>query len=203
MTKPWFNPEIQRAIRLASTPENKTVLTSQIEALSKSLFPKYGMKFAQLGITPVVNSELNSKIRAAAYIPPMTGLAKMSSAIAIYGASEKFSTLAYARALAGVQSGDLDIDEEEFDYSDVAPEIESAIASISDDDSATTGTLEERRKAARIAVTWTLTSILFALYIVFPELKNAVETAKYSKGQADGLWQFLASRLDKEANSEE
>lgn len=196
MVQPWFNSNIQKAFEAANFSVHESVLTSQLKALNRQIFPKADLGYARLGISPAVSAELRSGLFGANYVSPLAQFTKMNSVVARYGVSESITEQVFSRMLAGVKSGELDIDENDFDFSEVAPDIEDAIDSIALADESGDATVEEKRKAARLAVTWTLSSLLFVLYIVFPELKNALETAKTSKEHAENIWEFLAKRSD-------
>lgn len=196
MVQPKFNPAIQQILNVASFLPRESALETQLKALNQTIFPDLKINYARFGISPALHAQLQSKLVAASYVPSLSHIAKINSAVARYGVSDSITEQMFAHMLAGVRSGELDIDEEEFDYSEVAPEIEDAIETVAESDDAGEGTVEEKRKAARLAVTVTLTPLLFVLYIVFPELKNIVETAKTSKDHADSIWEFLAKRFD-------
>lgn len=202
MVQPQFNFGLQAALNAANFSAHESLLTSQIKYLNEHIFPDVDLGFSGLGITPTVNAELRSSMLGAVQISPLVQFARINSAVAQYGVSDSIVEQVFARMLSGVKSGELDIDEREYDYSNVAPEIEDAIDTFARSDEVGEGTVEEKRKAARLAVTWTLSSLLFVLYIVFPELKNALETARASKDHAEGIWQFLAKRFDDEGAAE-
>lgn len=199
MVQPKFNPAIQQILDVASFLPRESALETHLKALNQKIFPDIKFNYARFGISPALHAQLQAKFAAASYIPSFSHIAKINSAVARYGVSDSITDQMFARMLAGVRAGELDIDEEEFDYSEVAPEIEEAIETVAESDDAGDGTVEEKRKAARLAVTVTLRSLLFVLYIVFPELKNIVETARTSKDHAESIWSFLAERFDGDA----
>ncbi|MGC3022790.1 hypothetical protein [Brevibacterium sp. FAM 24630] len=187
MVQPKFNPAIQQILNVASFLPRESTLETQLKTLNQALSPDLKINYARFGISPALHAQLQSKLVASTYIPSFTHIAKINSAVARYGVSDSITEQMFAHVLAGVRSGELDIDENEFDYSEVAPEIEDAIETVAESDDAGEGTVEQKRKAARLAVTFTLQWLLCALYIAIPELKNIVETARTSKDHAESI----------------